>query len=226
MNDNFDSRALRSTDCYGQRFMRAGTYQYNVLPTGGHLVDLDRPFVINVSDRKSDKLMNQHSVLLRFERQHFKLNQSEQVIEAGDLVIWNCPDRTAPGYVVAGDKEFFNSANLVNECGFSHAFGIAGTYEWADAHGSGLGGVIRVEEPCCKTEADLANWRAKLTKGTLVMIADGKVEPATVDIVMGQTVYFAITVSNGITITDRRLLGIGRGGSKSSGRSLTLRCTK
>ena len=32
MSENLDSRALRNTDCYGQRFMKPGTYTFHCTP--------------------------------------------------------------------------------------------------------------------------------------------------------------------------------------------------
>jgi plastocyanin len=207
MFDSLDSRVLRFNDCYGQRFMKPGTYKYHVLPAGGHLVDTEKPFVIQVGERRSTNVMNQQTVILSFDKHRFHPDKAELTIETGDLVTWNCPARSAPGYVVAGDKDFFASSKLVNECGFSHAFGMAGTYEWTDANGSGLGGVVRVSAPEMTREADFARWRERLAQAALVMIDKGEAQPASVEIVTGQTVYFAITTSRGITITDRRLLG-------------------
>jgi hypothetical protein len=46
-----------------------------------------------------------------------------------------------------------------------------------------------------------------LSKGTVVTIADDRAAPADVEIVTGQTVFFAVTKSRGISITDERLLG-------------------
>jgi plastocyanin len=208
MFDRFDSRILRFSDCYGQRFMRPGTYRYHVLPATGFAVAVDKPFVINVGERKSTNVMNQQTVLLKFENQRFVPDKPELTIETGDLVIWNCPDRTAPGYVVSGDKEFFASVRLVNECGYSHAFGMPGTYEWKDAYGSDVHGVIDVAEPPkidFTKRAELDAWREKLTQAALVTIDKDGAQPEKIDIVTGQTVYFAVTMSRGISITDLRL---------------------
>jgi plastocyanin len=207
MFDRFDSRILRFSDCYGQRFMRPGTYRYHVLPATGFAVDVDKPFVINVGDRKSSNIMNQQSVALKYDGKRFVPDKPELTIETGDLVLWNCADRNAPGYIVSGDKEFFASVRLVNECGYTHAFGMPGTYEWKDAYGSKTYGVVRVAEP---PKADYTNqkeldaWREKLKTAALVMIDKDGAQPAEIDIVVGQTVYFAVTVSNGISITDTR----------------------
>jgi plastocyanin len=207
MPDRLDSRSLRFTDCYGQRFMKPGTYRYHVLAAGGPLVDPEKPFVIRVGERKSENVMNQQIVILKYADRRFAPDKPELTIEAGDLVTWNCPDPKAPGYAVQGDKEFFGSTRLVNECGFSHAFGSEGTYEWADAYGSGLGGVVRVVNPKGRSEADLAAWRDRLATAVLVMIDKGEAQPAAVDVVTGQTVYFAVTTSGGVSVTDRPTLG-------------------
>ena len=46
------------------------------------------------------------------------------------------------------------------------------------------------------------------------MITDKKVDPAKLDIVVGQTVFFAVVTSGGISITDERLLELGAGASR------------
>jgi plastocyanin len=204
MNDRLDSRALRFTDCYGQRFMKPGKYPYHVLPAGGHLLDREKPFVITVGERRSTNTMNQHTVVVRWGDRRFAPDKAEVTVEAGDLVVWNCPDPAAPAYVVQGEKEFFSSSRLVNECGYSHAFGAPGVYQWADAYGSGLGGVIRVTSPDTKSERDLARWLEGLGKATLVMIDKGEAQPREVEIAVGQTVYFAVTIGKGIAIAETR----------------------
>jgi hypothetical protein len=47
------------------------------------------------------------------------------------------------------------------------------------------------------------------SKGTVVMVANDKANPAEVEIEVGQTVFFAIVAGRGITITDRRLHTVG-----------------
>ena len=51
--DNLDSRALRLTDCYGQRFMREGRFSWNALPAGGAMMVAERPFTIEARPRTS-----------------------------------------------------------------------------------------------------------------------------------------------------------------------------
>jgi len=203
--DHFDSRALGRTDCYGQRFMKTGTYRYNVLPAGGDALNDERPFVIQVKERSASNKMNQHTVFIK-PGPKMTVEPPELAIEAGDLVLWNCATGPAMPCMVVGDKEFFNSARLVNESGYSHAFGTAGEYEWVDAYGSGARGVVRVRHPECKSSRDYQQWREQLSRGTVVMISDAKAEPREVEIMTGQTVFFGIVKGPGISITDKRLV--------------------
>lgn len=216
MVDSFDSRALRSTDCYAQRFMKIGTYHYNVLPVGGHCVTEERPFSVKVTERAAKTRMAQRSVVVKADRGRFSVDRDEVTIEAGDLVMWNCADTRAMPYMVVGEKEFFGSHRLLNESGYSHAFGWAGEYRWRDAYGSRAAGVVRVKNPGCRSEADFQGWRKSLAKGTVVMITDGRAEPEDVEIVTGQTVFFAVTKGPGVSITDHRLLAPE--GGKQEGR--------
>jgi plastocyanin len=205
MLDMLDSRTLGRTDCYGQRFMKAGTYAYNVLPAGGHHVTSERPFTIEVQERGGDARMEQHTIVVRYADGRFTPERTEISIHEGDLVLWNCPDR-AVSYTVAGDREFFASDRLTSECGYSHAFGSPGEYRWKDAYGSDVGGLVRVKDPHIENHRQLKRWHETLTNGTVVMIEEGHAEPREVEIVIGQTVFFAVTKTSGVSITDERLL--------------------
>jgi hypothetical protein len=205
MIDSFDSRALRYVDCYGQRFMRPGEFRYNVLAVGSHLAVTERPFRIAVSDRGGDQ-MTQHSVSLSIRGRDFVPDQPDLAIALGDMVMWNCPLPAALPFAVVGDQEFFGSTNLVNESGYSHIFSAAGDYHWVDANRGAVRGLVRVRDPEVRTEDDLKRWREQIGVGTLVMIADGRIEPGEVDIVTGQTVFFIVVSGPGITITDARLV--------------------
>jgi hypothetical protein len=108
--------------------------------------------------------------------------------------------------VVIGDKDSLGSFRLVNESGYSHAFGLAGEYQWVDAYGSGISGVVIVRDPVRLDHQDHERWRRSLSKGTLVMVDQTTAHPQEVSIVTGQTVFFAITKGPGISITDARLL--------------------
>jgi plastocyanin len=206
MYDEFDSRALRRTDCFGQRFMKAGTYRYGVFPANGQHLSLERPFAIKVDEARPGQRMKQHTVTLSVVKGGFKPDKPEITIEAGDMVVWNCPEKAMTPYAVVGDKEFFASSRLVNECGYSHAFGLPGDYHWVDAFGGPVQGVVRVRDPGVKTKDDLEKWRQTLAQGTVVMIDDQQAKPREIEIFVGQTVFFAVTKSAGLSITDERLL--------------------
>lgn len=206
MLNSFDSRALGRTDCFGQRFMRPGRYAYGIAPAGGHAIATERPFTITVRDAEKDAEMKQHTVLVGRGRNGLAPDHAELEIATGDLVLWNCTAGDAVPIAVIGEKDFFDSHRMTNECGYSHAFGKAGDYEWTDAYGSGLGGKVKVVDPDCKDEAGFKRWHKALSEGALVMIQDGKAKPRQIEIMTGQTVYFAVVTSPGISITDARLL--------------------
>lgn len=211
MANAFDSRALNYTDAYGQRFMREGTYRYMVAPAMTGDIQRDWPFLVEVVQGRQ-KEMSQHTVMLDHEDGTFQPQEGEPhlQIEVGDLVTWVCRQTHAPAFEVIGEKEFFSSARLTNESGYAHAFGIAGDYEWVDTYGSGLEGVVRVVDPRLETRRDLARWREELSVGALVMVSGTQAEPAEIEIMTGQTVYFAVTESPGISVTDRRLAEVTR----------------
>jgi plastocyanin len=204
MADNFDSRALGFTDAYGQRFMRVGTYRYDVVTAGCGGLSPDYPYKVEVSEGKEE--MTQHTVMLKSEKGKLRPNPGKLSITVGDLVTWACREPSAPVFEVAGDKEFFSSARLVNESGYAHAFGTAGEYPWVDAYGSGLQGTVRVVDPECNSREELAAWQDRLAIGELVMITGNEADPNEVEIVTGQTVYFAVTKAPGISISDARLV--------------------
>lgn len=202
--DNFDSRALRYTDAFGQRFMRKGTYRYSLVPAGTGKAVEHPTYTIKVEECDKDHKMRQHDVHVLHKHNEFNPDDPEITIQVGDLVLWSCRQPTAPPFEVASDQEFFNSTNLINECGYAHAFGTPGEYRWADANGSKLSGFVTVRDPKCQSRKDLAKWQKQLSKGALVMISGTKAEPPKIEILTGQTVYFAVVKSGGVSITDQR----------------------
>jgi len=211
MYNELDSRALGRADCYAQRFMRPGDYRYNVVPGHAQAIATDHPFAIHVhaaSDGRKGAAMAQHNLHVSTAGKSFTVTPAKLTIAVGDMVVWN-GGGTIP-FAVVGEHDFFNSHRMVNECGFSHAFGKAGDYHWRDAFGSKLEGLIRVRDPDCSKHDQLKRWREQLSQGNVVMIADGKADRDEIDIVTGQTIFFAIVKTPGISITDGRLLGSGR----------------
>ncbi len=201
-----DSRALQRADCYGQRFMKVGNYPYNIVSAYGASISTNRPFMLRVTDGNPKSRMKQHNVPITSSAGKFSVPDPELVINIGDMVLWNCNERNAQAYAVVGEHEFFSSDRLVNESGYSHAFGSAGEYHWIDAYGSGAQGFVRVKDPGCKNNADMKRWHQFVAKGTLITINDSSVEPREVEIVTGQTVFFLVVKGPGISITDARLV--------------------
>ena len=207
MYNELDSRALGRADCYAQRFMHPGDYRYNVVPGHGQALSTDFPFVIHVEEgSKKAKEMTQHNLRVTPSDRDFGIAPASLTIAVGDMVMWNGGSEIP--FAVVGDQDFFNSHRMVNECGFSHAFGTAGDYHWRDAFGSKLSGVVHVRDPDCRKDTDLKKWREALAKGNVVMINDGKADQTELDIYTGQTVFFALIKTPGISITDSRLLEV------------------
>jgi hypothetical protein len=113
------------------------------------------------------------------------------------------------GFRVRGriGDELIDSASLRTESIFTHAFGVPGTYEWADANGSGLRGQVRVIMP--EAAAGHDEWLSRLERGTLVHVRGERAEPGSVDILVGQTVVWAIEDAPGVSITDTDLITVG-----------------
>jgi plastocyanin len=222
MSENLDSRALRNTDCYGQRFMKPGTYTYALVPAGGAGASGDHPYVVEVTDKTSERELHQTTVTVRFVKEHhgdccdertsdpgrFVPDQERVTVEAGDMVVWNSPDAATRPFAVEGQKEFFSSTGLTSECGYSHVFMTPGEHQYVDAHGSGLHGVVRVADPKPRDQEELRAWQGRLGDGTLVMVSDGSPEPAEIEIMLGQTVFFAIVKGPGVAIVDASLVDV------------------
>jgi hypothetical protein len=208
MYNDLDSRALGRADCYAQRFMRPGDYHYNVVPGHAQALSTDYSLVIRVEEgEKKSAQMVQHTLGVSQHGKGCTVTSATLTIATGDMVVWNGGGEIP--FAVISDKAFFNSSRMVNECGFSHAFGTPGDYHWRDAFGSKLSGVVRVRDPNCKKDPDLKKWRETLAKGNVVMITEDKTDHDAIDILTGQTVFFAITKTSGISITDARLLERG-----------------
>lgn len=208
MTDQLDSRALHYTDCYGQRFMKAGTYRYGLGPAGSGEWTREFPHVIEVVDAPagSRRQMAQTTVTVRLEGGSFVPEKDHLTVATGDMVTWHSPDAHARPFTVTGEKAFFASDRLVNESGYTHVFATTGTYDWVDAHGSQVRGRVTVVDPQCRTAEDIRAWQKQLAEGRLVMIADGRAEPADLEVLLGQTVFFAVVNGPGISVTDSRLI--------------------
>jgi plastocyanin len=149
----------------------------------------------------------QHDVTVAMSGGQLHARPTELRVTAGDLVVWSADRSVTFGFAVRGQigEEFVNSASLRTESIFTHAFGLPGTYEWADANGSGLRGQVRVGMP--EAAGGHQEWLSRLGDGTLVHVRGDRAEPDSVDILVGQTVLWALEDAPGVSITDTSLIG-------------------
>ena len=207
--DTLDSRILGYVDCFARRFAKAGSVRYGITSASVRC-DLhdDDAFVIEVRERREPGEEGaQHDVTVKMKGGRFSVDPAKLSIEAGDVVMWHGASSAVPGFIVqgqAGDQRF-SSASLDAESLFTHAFGVPGTYEWGDTGQSDIGGRIVVKDLDTESKEDCEKWMRALSQGALVTIK-GRAEPQQVEIVTGQTVFFAVVDAPGITITDQRLV--------------------
>jgi plastocyanin len=205
---SLDSRSLQYVNCYAQRFAEPGIVHYELTTQAGACLPLGSDvYTIDVAEAPL-RTGVQHTVVVRRVEGALRPEPEHLQIEAGDMVLWNTPDATVAGYVVRGEGAGggFDSSSLRNEAVYTHAFGLPGNYKWLDANGSKVGGEVIVETPDCRTAKGVARWQKALKAGSLVTIRGASARPRRVEILTGQTVFWAIEQAEGITITDSRLV--------------------
>ncbi|WP_433200041.1 hypothetical protein ACQP00_28070 [Dactylosporangium sp. CS-047395] len=203
-----DSRFLSRTDCFSYRFATPGTFCYDVspLPTPSTMDD----FAVRVASRDGQSQQQHHVTVSRVDGA-LTASPARLDVALGDLVTWSADSSVGTGYAIRGTlgKAAVDSAALHDDSVFTHAFGLPGTYEWADANGSGLRGVVHVAEAKALGKAGnghRSEWQRALARGTLIHVRGASAEPAEVSIQVGQTVFWAVQDAPGITITDVSLL--------------------
>ncbi len=210
--DTLDSRSLRYTDTYSQRFGAPGLVRYGLSSSALACLPLDdeETFEIEVSQtgRRPRRDAVQHDVTVRSIQGRLVADPERLAIEVGDIVMWHAPDAETPAFAVRGegDRSKFNSTSLAAEALYSHAFGTPGTYRWTDANGRKLGGEVRVGSLDTNNREECDRWIKELQKGELITIEGDQVRPKSVKILAGQTVFWAVVKSPGITITDETLV--------------------
>jgi plastocyanin len=201
-----DSRSLTYINTFGRRFGVAGHVRYRLVsaavvcqPAGD-----DFPFTIDVAEGKSEE---QHDVTVRSKGDRLSADPAHLNVVAGDFVLWHSLAST-PGYVIQGEgpSGAFDSSSLTSESLYTHAFGSPGDYEWTDAIARSVSGVVKVGSLESEDRKQCREWMEALERGTLVVIERDRAEPAEVSIVAGQTVFFAVTAAEGVTVTDVRAL--------------------
>lgn len=206
---SLDSRVLQKINCYARKFSKPGKVIYRIgAAAGSCALDKDASFTIAV-EKSTKKESQQHNVSVRLEHRTLVAEPGRFSIQAGDMVLWHAQDKGVHVFSVYGEapEGRFSSGSLDKEVVFTHAFGRAGTYEWMDANGSSVRGVVEVVSPDRESTSDCDEWIESLANGVVVHVVGKKVRPEKVQIRVGQTVFWAVEEAPGITITDRRLLG-------------------
>jgi plastocyanin len=208
-----DSRLLRTGDCYAHRFSTPGVFRYELspLPVSLAVHEDEEPVRVVVVSAATDKAQQQkqHDVVVKQTGNTLMVEPTRIDAVAGDLVVWAGDKSVAQGFRVRGQlgDQVIDSSALRDESIFTHAFGLAGEYEWVDANGSGLGGEIQVSLPDATT-FDQDQWLATLEQGSLINVKGQRATPRKVEIIVGQTVVWAVEKAPGVSITDRSLLGV------------------
>jgi plastocyanin len=205
--DALDSRFLRNVDCFGQKFSSPGKVRYH-LTAGGEdwLPSANDAFSIEVKKGcDASGKGKQHDVTVHRKGKRLLAEPPHLEIEAGDLVLWHTNDSTIAGFGVRGETERkgegFDSSELTETAVYSHAFGSPGEYRWADAHGSRLSGLIEVKTIEGSDKNQMEKWRAALGTGAIITITGNKATPEKLQVLVGQTVFWAVEKAPGITIT-------------------------
>lgn len=211
-----DSRRIGPLNTYTQKVPGSGELMLDVQPASGGFLPFEedkakkakvksRP-AARRRDRKGGK---QHYVPLASNKDNvFSMKAEDMDVEEGDALTFHLPGRKERPCVVRGQiGDFrFSSLALRHEAVFTHPFGVAGRYEWADANGSKVGGVITVRDDPADGKLGAERAMDRMKEGVLVHIVGDKVSPREVTISTGQTVFFAVEDTDGITITDVTLL--------------------
>jgi plastocyanin len=203
-----DSRVISRINCFAHRFSAPGTFRYGLsllpLPASHHDDEAQARTVI--VDAEAGAGQRTHYITVSSDADGLSASPAHLEISAGDIVAWSAEKSVRFGFRVRGTigDELLDSAAMRTESIFTHAFGLAGSYEWADANGSGLSGRVSVRMPDASSTQDAR--LESLQKGELVHVTGSHAEPARIEILVGQTVVWAVEKAPGITITDRTLL--------------------
>ncbi len=129
-------------------------------------------------------------------------------IQQGDMLLWYTTDTSIQGFAVVGEGKngTFSSVALINEAIYSHPFGTPGSYEWVDAYNGQIHGRVVVKNVNSYQPQDCRKLLEELGKGTLIRVTGYNVEPDKIEILTGQTVFWAVEKAAGISITDTRLI--------------------
>lgn len=204
-----DSRFLQVGDCFVQKFSKTGMYKYIVSIGAASCMSVDDAVnEIAVKSTKEDGKAQQHNIVVKQKGTALVAEPSHIEIQEGDMILWYTIETSVQGFAVVGEDKngTFSSVSLSNEAIYTHPFGTPGIYEWANAYNGRVHGTVAVKNVDTYQPQDCRKLIEQLGKGTLIKVTGYSVEPDKIEILTGQTVFWAIEKSTGITITDTRLL--------------------
>lgn len=210
-----DSRSMGPLDCFVQKVTESGDFIYEIRSSTAGFCPMDEKSAarIKVKPNKASRAQQrtsgkQHHVPVIFKEGVFEAVSAPKELMQGDAILFHPSDPDLPSFSVVGrmGKTAFSSTELRDQAVFTHPFGLPGTYHWADANGSGVGGVIVVENEPATGKEGAERAMERMAEGVLVHIVGDKVKPRELRIATGQTVFFAVEGTDGITITDVTLL--------------------
>ncbi|MEC8629911.1 MAG: hypothetical protein VXY73_07460 [Pseudomonadota bacterium] len=218
-----DSRILGPTNCFIQKITEPGEVVFETrkaaagfLPLAEHMAHRVKVKDLKLSKAKMRARGGTHHIAVHSQKGAVQIGDTPGEVELGDALLFHNANRDGGGFAVSGrmGKQVFSSAELRDQAVFTHAFGLPGRYEWADANGSGVEGVIIVENDPAEGKRGAERAIERMSEGVLVHIVGDKVKPKELRIATGQTVFFAVEDTDGITITDKTLLKKGKGKGK------------
>jgi hypothetical protein len=206
---DLDSRSLSYVDCFAQRFLATGSigYRLSSAPLPCPLPDAE-VFTIEVREGVAGSEGKQHDVRVSFEDGRLAADPPRLTIQQRDVVLWSAPDPSTPGFAVQGEGEgfSFSSAALRSECLYSHAFLTPGDVKWVDANGGPTSGTIRVQTVDSSDPKACRRWADSLEKASVITVEGETATPERLEVLTGQTVFWAVTNTKDITVTDERLI--------------------
>ena len=206
---DLDSRSLTFVDTFAQRFPATGSIEYRLSTAALAclLPDAD-VFTIEVRKRDNGGEGQQHGVTVHVKDGRLAADPPRLTIQQDDVVLWNAPDASISGFAVQGDGEgfSFSSAALRSQCLYSHAFLTPGEVRWVDANGGATSGTIRVLSVDSSDAEACRRWSESLEQASVVTVEGNSATPERLEVLTGQTVFWAISDASDITVTDERLI--------------------
>lgn len=203
-----DSAALRYGDCFGVPMLTPGRYRYAILPAFGQHLAFDYPFEIEVVAAGPGVSQDQVDVRIDLQDGRFAASPPVARVAVGAAVCWMAGADGMPAFAVMASDQSFASDPLTAPSFYSHRFRQEGELRWADRHGSSVSGSFLVTSPDPNDARAYEKWNRQMQSAVMVEIP--KLRKTNRSAVIGQAVVFIFDEVAGISITDERVLAIGR----------------